>query len=306
MSTPNVSYVGLVSIPPTPDSYIHPPTPPALLAKNLDSSSLQESAPLEKVDVVETPVKPWTEQAEKLISESRSGYTLSQLVAFENLINTNKEQINKLIETDSTIFHLLAKYGTPLEFVRILAQNGIDFGVQDVYRNTALMWAIANAQNGMAKEILSNLPSSQKDSLNAQSSIYQNNSALHLLVAKGYTSTSVGRQTLACSNFELIQKVVALGANVNIADDNGNTPLHLAYLRRDAQVIKFLLEHGADRHSLNHTGLKPVQFALMSERDDLNYSIARAILSNSAGGRFFDFSEDNYKDIQNLKAIISL
>lgn len=255
-----------------------------------------------KVEVVS---KSWADQAGELVQQSRSGCSSTQLAAFEDLIKKNQGEINKRLEADGTIFHVLAKWGAPLEFVAILARYGADFGAQDVYSNTPFMWAIANGNNGMAREILKQMPASQRKSLDKQSKLYQNNSALHMLIAKGYITANAQGKPVACSNFELLQRAVALGAEVNIPDSNGNTPLHLAYLRRDAQMVKFLLASGADRRHFNNSGQIPMQMAKSGSEGE-SYASARAIVQESAGGKFFLFSEESYKNRENFLALMAL
>ncbi len=77
------------------------------------------------------------------------------------------------------------------------------------------------------------------------------NSAIHLAIVKGYTDKSKDGKELKYSNFEIVKKLVECGADVNIQNRNGNTPLHLAYLRRDQDMINFLLDKGADRNLKN-------------------------------------------------------
>ena len=44
------------------------------------------------------------------------------------------------------------------------------------------------------------------------------------------------------------------GANVNIRDENGFTPLHVAAIRQNEPMLKLLLKAGADRHAKNKRG----------------------------------------------------
>ncbi len=205
---------------------------------------------------------------------------------------------------ETTTFHQLAKYGAPLQFVDVLFRNGADNNVQDGYGDTPLMWAVANAENGMAREILRKLPSSQVNSLNKQC-IDVHNTALHILIAKGYTHISFHGEALACSNFELLQLAVSLGANINLADIHGNTPLHLAYARRDAQVVDFLLKQGADRSAVNKAGQKPVDLIQIGSDEATSYAKAKELMTTSVDFLFI-LNERNYNNAENLKKLIKL
>ena len=48
------------------------------------------------------------------------------------------------------------------------------------------------------------------------------------------------------SDFELIQRLIALGSDVNVQGYNGITPLHRAAQAGNLRVAKLLLDHGAD------------------------------------------------------------
>lgn len=71
--------------------------------------------------------------------------------------------------------------------------------------------------------------------------------ALHLAV---YKSTNT-----------LLKKFLSMGANPNIAAHDGNTPLHTAAVRGEADYIGLLLLAGADSQAVNNAGKKPVDLA---------------------------------------------
>jgi len=136
---------------------------------------------------------------------------------------------------------LLAKRGSPIAFVKILADEGTDFNFQETYwGNTALIWAIANAHNSMANEIM-NYP----QNFNLQDKSVHGNTALHLAVAKGYTTHTANGKLLQISNFQLVEKLLACGARPNIKNKDGFSPLQLAVIRRSPEMVKALLNAGA-------------------------------------------------------------
>jgi hypothetical protein len=51
------------------------------------------------------------------------------------------------------------------------------------------------------------------------------------------------------------------GADVNAADGAGRTPLHDAVVIRDAAMVTFLLEHGADYTKRDDDGYMPIDLA---------------------------------------------
>ncbi|CCB92045.1 putative uncharacterized protein [Waddlia chondrophila 2032/99] len=137
-----------------------------------------------------------------------------------------------------TVLHHLAKLGSPSEFVSIIADNGINFDIQDDWGNTALVWAIANGNNSMASEILN-----YHQNLDIEC---HGNPALHLTIAKGYKDRTRDGKHLTVSNLQLVRKLVDNGASPNLINRNGYTALHLACIRRDPGMIQALLDKGGD------------------------------------------------------------
>lgn len=59
----------------------------------------------------------------------------------------------------------------------------------------------------------------------------------------------------------MVKLLLQKGANPNLRDCVGNTPLHLATVTNKLPVITLLLEAGTDVLSLDHHGYNPVQLA---------------------------------------------
>lgn len=57
--------------------------------------------------------------------------------------------------------------------------------------------------------------------------------------------------------FNLAKMLILNGANLNLADKNGNTPLHIACLLRNNEVIDLLLQNGANANQPNAHGIFP-------------------------------------------------
>jgi hypothetical protein len=158
------------------------------------------------------------------------------------------ENVNVTCSTwlKGSLLHHLAKLGSPIAFVSILNEYGIDFNKQDEWENTPLLWAVANANNEMAYEILQ-----FQQNLNV---IGHGNTALHLAIVKGYKNVSSDGKKLQVSNLQLVQRMVEAKADLTLKNTTGHTPLHLACLRRDPEMIAALLEGGADREALTNDG----------------------------------------------------
>lgn len=152
---------------------------------------------------------------------------------------------------------ILAKTGSPIASIKKMTPD--DYSLQDSdNNNTPLHWAIANANNEIAKEMIKLGPLKKSTGvfwLDTQCS--RGNTPLHLAVGKGYIDFSRDGEPLTISNYELTQEMLKRGANPNIRNFKGDSPLHLACARRDVSMISLLLSHGADANMKNNDGMVP-------------------------------------------------
>ena len=74
---------------------------------------------------------------------------------------------------------------------------------------------------------------------------------------------------------DTIIKLLRQGADPNIADSAGYTPLHYAVMKGNLAVVNVLLQKGANRDAISISGSTPLS---LSARDDfLNREIFRAL-----------------------------
>jgi len=125
---------------------------------------------------------------------------------FFNLLQEGCRQGWLNIRTDTwtrdTGLMLMSKADKFRTWIPSMIQLGCNPAIQDDTENTALIWAIANANNEVAMTILSCEQS--KACLNISG--YKGNTALHLAIAKGYTDRSADGRPLTCSNLEIVKK----------------------------------------------------------------------------------------------------
>jgi ankyrin repeat protein len=195
----------------------------------------------------------WQKKLESLMFATLEGCTPEHIETCRTILEKNKEHLNDFLQItkkkkESTILHLLAKIG-PAPFVLIFKEYGADFTCvdKDSFNNTALHWAIANANNAVALEIIHHAP---VHTFNMQCEF--GNTPLHLAIAKGYTDLNADGKKVKYPNFELTKALVEKGARIDIANyeldplTGGNTAFHIACARRDCVTLTLLMTKNPD------------------------------------------------------------
>lgn len=179
----------------------------------------------------------------------RSALTERELAAFRDLIkDIDPNMILHGQVIGGTMLHRLAKVGRAIPLVAVLRDAGADFNIQDRWGNTPLIWAIANGKFSMAQEMIRLAPMSTDFNIKGMG-----NTALHLAIGKGYTTRTSDGNHLTVSSLDLARELIDK-TDPNSRGRDGNTPLHLACIRRDSETIQLLLEKGANSTLKNDQG----------------------------------------------------
>ncbi len=106
-----------------------------------------------------------------------------------------------------------------------------------------------------------------------------------LLIAKGadiHKADNNGRTPLIHAidqgNLSIIQLLIAKGADIHKADNNGRTPLIHAIGKRDLSIIQLLIAKGANIHTPDKNGRTPLMYAMNST----DLSIAQLLIAKGA------------------------
>ena len=85
-------------------------------------------------------------------------------------------------------------------------------------------------------------------------------------------------------NKKATERLLALGANVNLRDADGDTALHGAAESGNVEIMQLLLDKGADPNTRNKQGGTPLMWAAVFGNDDA----ARLLLSHGANASLKD------------------
>lgn len=96
-----------------------------------------------------------------------------------------------------------------------------------------------------------------------------NQSALYALV-NSMRACNVKTRPTPQETKELVRLFLDEGADPNITDNRGNTPLMGAASKCDAELIQILLDAGADPHAQSKAGLTAIEFSFMFANDGID------------------------------------
>lgn len=100
----------------------------------------------------------------------------------------------------------------------------------------------------------------------------------------------------------LIQKLVENNIKLNTKEKNGYSPLHLAVLKQDADLVKLFIQNGSDVNAKSRKNLTPLHIAAYK----CNKEIADTLLDNGANSKLLDKSRRKPADLAVLKDNLDL
>ncbi|CAL8124272.1 unnamed protein product [Orchesella dallaii] len=191
-------------------------------------------------------------------------------------------------ERKQTLLHLCAGYLKPEEYHRVVnalveKQETKLFHSRDEDQNTPLHFAVAYLE---LLDSTIQLFSSAKVALNAVNKY--NNTAVHIAViykqserildslinagADENARAQYNRTVLHCAagsgNLTALEYFLLRGHHINVTDEQGSTPLHLAVglsKTNTHDMVVLLVEHGADVNAIDENGETPLSIANVSE-----------------------------------------
>ena len=87
--------------------------------------------------------------------------------------------------------------------------------------------------------------------------------------ANNLTPWGILYQGARCGHKDVVQLLLDRGAEPNMADQNGMTPLHYAAFKGHKDVVQLLLERGAEQNMAAQKGFTPLHLAAFGAHKDV-------------------------------------
>jgi len=182
------------------------------------------------------------------------------------------------------LFIEASKYGR-LEIIKFLIDKGAKLDEIDRNKNTALIVASENGKIEVVKFLIDKIIEGRKDILDKKELEEYNNKHLNSKNKYGYTAIISAVIKVYEDYFynindylKIIELLIKSGANVDEADNLGETALMFASTRNNKKIAKILIENGADVNKKDKFG----KTALMLAAQNNNDKIVELLIKNGA------------------------
>jgi ankyrin repeat protein len=140
--------------------------------------------------------------------------------------------------------HVAARLGSMI-IIEMLLEYGADMEIKDLNGQTPVAAAVLSGNTLVADYLVDQGAQVEVDAL------------LHLSIREGRADRDV------------VDFLIAKGADVNLADAQGNAPLHTAIVNGRRVMAKYLVQKGADVNLPNRSGKLPLLIAEESGEQDI-------------------------------------
>ncbi len=179
----------------------------------------------------------------------RHNYAEMLQVMIEKGVDVNLAQ-DEPAEAGNTPLHVAATWGSG-ECVKLLMAAGADDSLQNVKGETPAHLAVKERRYGGGMKVEERL------------SVLENLKHVDVAAGDGSTPLILLQQLDFSTRTELLPVLLEKGADVNHADNQGNTALHMACgYQCYKQIVKELIRAGADVNAANRNGDIPLHYVL--------------------------------------------
>ena len=183
-------------------------------------------------------------------AKDKNGETPLYLVSWD-LVDIAKFLIENGADIDAqnkdgwTPLHLAA-FWCKIDIVKVLIENGADPFIKNINGQTALDLCVDKAIRAILDTYMNEYNQTIDETKNNEYSIFNNN-----LLDATFNSDLIE-----------VKKCVFSGKyNIDVQDDKGYTPLMYAIMDHNFNIVEFLVDHGADINLCNFKGQSPLKIA---------------------------------------------
>uniref|UniRef100_A0A1Q3FZN3 Putative 26s proteasome regulatory complex subunit psmd10 n=1 Tax=Culex tarsalis TaxID=7177 RepID=A0A1Q3FZN3_CULTA len=199
---------------------------------------------------------------EPMLNQYGHVYTYDYRVIFEKYPKEAKIMLDSVYEHSREeacrLFSKACETGFVYVVERFLDGNyDLDFNYRDRYESTPIL-GLLNHMDQINSRVLKRLLEKNVD---LRARCQWGRDALMYLIWR-YRSAKWNGLGL-----ETVQLLLDHGASINTTDEDGNTPLHLAFQQREMELVEFLLQNGANSRAVNGEGKRPFEMAPTLERE---------------------------------------
>ena len=196
---------------------------------------------------------------------------------------------------NATALHLAAQYGH-LPHLEFLLENGADPNIRDARGLTPLMLAILHRQTGPVRPLLDGGANPNIGDNDGFAPIYramegkmdeavrtlaEGGSRPELLnIRAGQKGYGLAHRAAGSGDVSRLNLLAELGADLNLKENRGHTPLAVAVIDNRPEAVQVLLAAGANPNIADNDGFGPLYHAVIGKKND----IARTLAKNSARG----------------------
>ncbi|WP_375603608.1 ankyrin repeat domain-containing protein [Wolbachia endosymbiont of Anurida maritima] len=219
-----------------------------------------------------------------------NGYTDVVIFLIGKGANPNASRVKQ------TPLHYAMKHGN-MEIIKILVTHKADVNARDDNGWTPLylaMSGIVNSREDIIKFLIKNGAEVDADIFHKNLYRYRNpdryiaehlnRDIAQLLIGKCNNvniTDNDGNTPLHCAidsySTDIAQLLIEKGAEINIKNKYGSTPLHLAAKKGDIDAVRLLVKHGADVNAKDSLGKTPLDYVTY----DSCYSLLGAFVGNN-------------------------
>uniref|UniRef100_A0A672JHP8 Serine/threonine-protein phosphatase 6 regulatory ankyrin repeat subunit C-like n=1 Tax=Salarias fasciatus TaxID=181472 RepID=A0A672JHP8_SALFA len=186
----------------------------------------------------------------------------SGVLCLELLVN-NGADVNMQNKEGKSALHMAAMYGR-FTGSQILIQNGGEVDCVDVNGNTPLHVAARHGQELLISTLLTNGADRSRQGIHGMiplhlAALYGFPDCCRKLLSNGENPIYVNSINVECLNL-----LINFGAELDIKDDLGRSPLHYAAANGNSQCTVSLVRAGAEVNELDLTNCSPLHYAAAS------------------------------------------